>query len=179
MAGANSGHAARERQCIEDRHAPNVMRQLVAEGGRVQKRMCDTAWSDEKKLWQGFEARRTADCAIVRHGVKNHDAEGLGKWEQCKGLKCRRKVWEVAKRNHVAPSREGKQVENNHLSVRKCESEKHQSWSMPADCLELSGSSACGQWCSSVMTSGWHQCKGCTVRWMLILRYSVPSRRQL
>ena len=60
----------------------------------MQKRMCDTAWSDEKKLWQGLRHGEPQTVPLsVMVEVRNHDPEGLGKWEQCKGLKCRRKVW--------------------------------------------------------------------------------------
>ena len=35
-----------------------------------------------------------------------------------------------------------------------------------------------GQWCSLIMMERWGPRMGCTLRWMLISRYSAPSRRQ-
>ena len=68
MAGANSGYAARERQCIVDRHAPK-RDEATGRGRRTcaekNVRHCVVG---RKQIVARLEARRTADCASVRHG---------------------------------------------------------------------------------------------------------------
>ena len=54
--------------------------------GWVQKRLCDSGWSDEMKFWgcgedEGTEKHRLHHCDI-RRDVRNQIPERLGKWEQ-------------------------------------------------------------------------------------------------
>ena len=63
----------------------NVMRKLVVRVGRVQKRLYDVGWSDEKKCRSctkegGTEKHRLYHSASWRE-AGNQIPEGLGKWE--------------------------------------------------------------------------------------------------
>ena len=67
-----------------DKHL-NVMRQLVVDGGWIQKRMYDTGWSDEKKCRgcnkeEGTEKHRLCHCPSWRK-VRSQIPEVLGDWE--------------------------------------------------------------------------------------------------
>ena len=89
-----------------DKHS-SVMRKLFVEGGWVQKRLCGIGWSDETKCGgcdkeAGTEKRGLHHCPLWRE-VRNQIPEVLGKCEP-RGQDIEGIV-EVAKRNHVAPSR--------------------------------------------------------------------------
>ena len=117
----------------------DVLRKIVVEGGWVQKRMYDIIWSDEKKC-QGVvqkKAQRSTDCATA--GTSKVD------WKWQRGIT-------------THPLSES-QWTKSHLIVRKWESEKHNSWCIPArgfrDHVATDGSllGVAGKWCAC----GWSE----------------------
>ena len=94
---------------------------------------------------------------------------------------------EVAKRYCHASCES--QWNRGRFSKKKWESQKHKSWSIPAEGLmghvtsddSLLGRAgkwgACGgQWCSWIMMKGWGPCTGCMARWRRNLRSSALLR---
>ena len=82
----------------------NATRKVVVEGGCVQTRMCDTAWSNEKKLWQGLRhgEPQTAPLSVMLK-VRNHDPKGVGEMGTMQRAKMSKEGLEMAQRNRVAP----------------------------------------------------------------------------
>ena len=101
-----------------DKHR-NVMRKLAVEGGWVQKKLCDTGWSDVKKCGgckkEETEKHGLCHCPSWRE-VGNQIPESLGNWEQ-RAKKVERGL-DMARRYHVASARR-EQLEEKPFVSRK------------------------------------------------------------
>ena len=156
---------------LADKHR-NLMRKLVVEGGWVQKRLCDTWWSDEKKCEgcnkEGTEKHRLNHFPSRRE-VRNQIPGGeMGAESNVQGG--------VAKRHHIASS------ERRYLKERPCVRPKLGRVKGFWNHIATDGSfGVSGRWsaCGSVMQLD-HDVEmgpmGCTGRWRQGLRCSVPSR---
>ena len=120
----------------------------VVEGGWVQKRMYDEMKCQgcERGEDEGTEKHSLYHCPFWRE-VGNQIPEGLadGK-EVLRRILSEEAIWE-----------------KSHLSVRRWESGKHRSWSMPVEGFRADGSllvSGLGQWCSWIMMRRWGHCMG-------------------
>ena len=110
----------------------NVARRIFLEGGWVQKRLFDIGLSDEGKCQacckeEGKEKHRLCHCPEwyeVRRGIP----DASRKWEQKARTSKKERNWQ---RGIVVHPLGESQWNRGHFSMKKWESEQHQSWSIP------------------------------------------------
>ena len=112
----------------------NVVRKFFLEGGWVQKRLFDIGWSDERKCQachkeKDTEKHRLHHCP-ERHEIRRSIPDAFRKWEQ--KARTSKKEWKWQRGIVTHPLSES-QWNKGHFSMKKWESEKHKSWSMPAE----------------------------------------------
>ena len=99
----------------------------------MQKRLCDSGWSDEMKFWgcgedEGTEKHRLHHCPI-RRDVRNQIPEGLGKWEQRSNTSKEDWTWHRGISSYLLSGINWRKTVC-HVSQTMG---KHRSWSMPVD----------------------------------------------
>ena len=102
--------------------------------GWVQKRLFDIGWSDERKCQAchkegGTEKHRLYHCPEWNE-VRRQIPEAFRKWEQKARTSKEEWKWQ---RGIVANPLSESQWNRIHFIMKKWESEKHNSWSMPAE----------------------------------------------
>ena len=100
----------------------------------MQQRLFDIGWSDESECQachkvEGTEKHRLCQCSEW-YETRREIPESFRKWEQ--KAKTSKKEWKWQRGLVAHPLRES-QWNRGHCSMQKWESEKHKSWSMPAE----------------------------------------------
>ena len=103
--GANSGHAAKERQRIVDRRAPTVMRRLVVEEGCAEKnvRHCVVERKEVSRPWQGLRHGEPQTAPLSVMGKSETTTQKVWEMGTMQRAKMSKEGLEMAKRNRVAP----------------------------------------------------------------------------
>ena len=112
----------------------NVARKIFLEGGWTPKRLFDIDWSDVSqcqacKKEEGTEKLRLYHCPEW-YEVRREIPEVFRKLEQKATTSKKEWKWQ---RGIVEHPPSGSQWKRGHFSMREWESEKHKSWSMPAE----------------------------------------------
>ena len=167
----------------------NVARQLISEGGLVQKKLYDSGWSDESDCQachkeEGTEKHSLYHCP-ERHECRREIPEAFSKWKQETETSKKERKWQ---RGIVTHPLSESQWNRGHFSMKKWESEKHKSWACQQKAskatLQLtplfwvpleSGELVAGQWRSWIMMKNWCLCMGCGATWRQNSGCSEPS----
>ena len=111
----------------------NVTRKLVVEGDWMLKRLYDIGWSDEKTCRgcnreEGTEKHRLYHCPCWKE-VRNQN-RGVGEGNDGEKTSKKDRKWQGGITSYLVT--EGQWKKSN-LTVRRWESEKHESWDIPVE----------------------------------------------
>ena len=99
-----------------------VARKILLEGGWTHKRLFDIGWSDTSHAGEGPEKHRLYHCSEwheIRRDIPEPFRKSKKEWKWQRGI--------------VAHLLNESQWNRSYFSMKKLESEKHKSWSMPAE----------------------------------------------
>ena len=155
----------------------------------MQTRLFDIGWSDESECEachkeEGTEKHRLYRCREW-YEARREIPEAFRKWEQKARTSKKEWKWQSGIVTHPLSD---SQWNRCHFRMEKWESEKHKSWSMPAEGFKghvaTDGSllGTAGKWGAFGLSvvqldyDEWDFCMGCMAQWRQSWRSSAPSR---
>ena len=116
-----------------EKHRNEAMK-IFLESGWTQKKLFDVGWSDVSQceacqMEEGTEKHKLHHCP-ERYEVRREIPDAIRKLEQ--KVRTSKKEWKWQRGIVVHPLSES-QWNKGHFSMRKCKSQKHKSWGMPAE----------------------------------------------